>query len=107
MTVMGIKASKPCKFVAGLALLAWSLGSTGAQAQAPYLLPYTIGVVAGGGTAPSIGAACAGTTTLTAEDVIGDGCPVSSSSVVLSTILYDVGVDPIGGVYFLQKDTNT
>lgn len=115
MTVMGIKANKSCKFVAGLALLAWSLGSTGSQAQAPYLLPYTIGIVTGGGTAPIAPTgsnpwpACTGTNpySLKAEDVIGDGCPVNSSSVVLSTTLYDVGVDPVGGVYFLQKDTNT
>ncbi|MDR3745126.1 MAG: Ig-like domain repeat protein [Acidobacteriaceae bacterium] len=108
MIVKGNQASRFSLFTASLVVLFWSFGSTGAQAQAPYLLPYTIGVVAGGGTAPTVGAACAGATTFTAEDALGDGCPVTSSSVVMQgTNIHDVGVDPIGGVYMIDIGTNT
>jgi len=108
MMVKGIQTSRFSLFTVSVVALFlslgsfWSLGLTAAEAQAPYLLPYTIGVVAGGGSAPSIGATCVGATAFTAEDAIGDGCPASSSSVVGSSTMYDVGVDPIGGVYFLQ-----
>jgi sugar lactone lactonase YvrE len=108
MIVKGNHASRFSLFTASLVVLFWSFGSNGAQAQAPYLLPYTIGVVAGGGTAPTVGAACAGATTFTAEDALGDGCPVTSSSVVMQgTNIHDVGVDPIGGVYIIDIGTNT
>jgi sugar lactone lactonase YvrE len=123
MKVMGSLASTSWKFAAGFVFLSWSFGSTAAQAQAPYLIPYTISTIAGGGTAPVAPPVttpptpwplCAGTNpnSLLAEDVVGDGCPVSSpsvvnSSVIVSSNIHDVGVDPIGGVYFLEFDTNS
>lgn len=71
------------------------------QAQTPYLLPYTIQVLAGGGTsvtvAPGASSPCLGTgATGSQYDNFGDGCPVTSSSVVVGSAndLHDVVVDP-------------
>ena len=79
-----------------------------AQTPAPYLLPYTINTIAGGGTAPTIGAACPGALGTTgntgkATDTRGDGCLASSSSVVTSVDVHDIGVDPEGNVYFIDN----
>ncbi|HEX3969043.1 MAG TPA: Ig-like domain repeat protein [Edaphobacter sp.] len=78
-----------------------------AQTPAPYLLPYTINTIAGGGTAPAVGAACPGARGTTgnkgtATDVLGDGCLASSSSVT-SVDTHDVGVDSEGNVYFIDN----
>jgi len=105
MKAMGIARNRSWKFAAGLAFLCSSYGSIAtARAQAPYLLPYTISTVAGGGTAPAVGANCPGSngTTTKAEDALGDGCLASSSSVVTNTNIHDVGVDPVGNIYFLD-----
>ena len=104
MLVKRIPASRFWRFTAGLVVLSWSFGSTEARAQAPYLIPYTISTIAGGGTAPAIGAVCAGGTTLTAEDTLGDGCPASSASVVSATDLHDVGVDPLGNIIYIDNE---
>ncbi|WP_089407280.1 Ig-like domain repeat protein [Granulicella rosea] len=77
----------------------------GAQTTAPYLLPYTINTIAGGGTAPAAKASCPagnGTTAL-AVDTFGDGCLASSSSVVDNTDLHDVGVDGQGNIYYIDN----
>ena len=78
-----------------------------AHAQAPYLLPYTISVYAGGGTAPVAGAACAGAPGFTATDAFGDGCPITSSSVIVgaSSDIHNVAVDPQGNVYFIDNQS--
>jgi hypothetical protein len=107
---MGLK-----KFVFGaLALsgsMAVALAGSSAQAQAPYLLPYTIQSLAGGGTAPTVGATC--TSTLTgvtgiAYDVDGDGCPITSSVIVVGADadVHDVVVDPEGNIYFIDNSTD-
>ena len=78
MKALGIVASRSWKSVAGLAFVFSSFGSiASAQAQAPYLLPYTISTVAGGGTAPAVGANCPGSngTTTKAEDALGNRMP--------------------------------
>jgi sugar lactone lactonase YvrE len=107
MLVKRIPTSRFWKFTAGLVVLSWSIGSTEARAQAPYLIPYTISTIAGGGTAPTVGAVCAGSTaTPTAEDTLGDGCPASSASVVSALVdLHDVGVDPLGNVVYIDNET--
>jgi streptogramin lyase len=105
MSVKRIPTSRFWKFTAGLVVLSWSFGSTEARAQAPYLIPYTISTAAGGGTAPATGAVCAGGTTLTAEDTLGDGCLASSASVVSATDLHDVGVDPLGNIVFIDNES--
>lgn len=92
-----------------LLLALGTLGAPGANAQAPYLLPYTIQVAAGGGTAPAVGAICVGTNgvTGTAVDALGDGCPVTSGLIVTgsSLDLHDVVVDAQGNVYFLDNQS--
>jgi sugar lactone lactonase YvrE len=40
-----------------------------------------------------------------AEDVLGDGCPVSSSSIVSALDLHDVGIDPLGNIIFIDNET--
>jgi hypothetical protein len=83
------------------------------QAQAPYLLPYTIQVLAGGGTSvtvasgatsPCLGAGASGVQ----YDSFGDGCPVASTSVVAGAAsdLHDVVVDQQGNVYFLDNNSS-
>ena len=80
-----------------------------AQAQAPYLLPFSINSL-GQGTAPAVNATCVGTNGVvgTAYDTLGDGCPISSGSVVIgaSKDLHDVGVDAQGNIYFLDNQGN-
>ena len=115
MKVMGSLASRSWKFAAGFVFLSWSIGSTAAQAQAPYLIPYTISMVDGGvtaagaviTTAPAVGALCAGATgtTPTAEDALGDGCPASSASVVSAIDLHDVSIDPLGNIIFIDNES--
>ncbi len=109
MKVTGITTSRFCKFTAGFVFLVSALGPTGARAQAPYLLPYTISSIAGGGVAPTLGATCTGAngTSATAEDVMGDGCLANSSSVVTNSDIHDVGVDPVGNVYFIDIGSYT
>lgn len=108
MKVMGSLASRSWKFAAGFVFLSWSFGSTAAQAQAPYLIPYTISTIAGGGTAPTIGEACSGVTgtTPTAEDTLGDGCPASSAYIVSALDLHDVGIDPLGNIIFIDNESS-
>lgn len=107
MTVMENLASRFCKLAAGFIVLSCSFAPPAARAQAPYLIPYTISTLTGGGTAPAIGAVCAGATgsTPTAEDVLGDGCQASSGSIVSATDLHDVGVDPLGNVFFIDNES--
>jgi sugar lactone lactonase YvrE len=106
MKVMGIPASRFWKFAAGFVFLFSSFGSIGAQVQAPYMIPYTISTIAGGGTAPTIGEACSGVTgtTPTAEDTLGDGCPANSAYIVSALDLHDVGIDPLGNIIFIDNE---
>jgi hypothetical protein len=99
-------ACAPAALIA--ALLAQILAPSAARAQAPYLLPYTIQVLAGGGTTPTVGATCTSPTTGVsgiAYDSFGDGCPVNSPAVVAggNSDLHDVVVDQEGNVYFLDN----
>jgi hypothetical protein len=100
---------------AALALAAFGLSSlfaaASASAQAPYLLPYTIQSLAGGGTAPKVGATCTDPVTGvtgTAYDTAGDGCPIGSGSVVVGVAsdIHDVVVDGEGNVYFIDNSTD-
>ncbi|HEY0309440.1 MAG TPA: hypothetical protein VGB94_14855, partial [Acidobacteriaceae bacterium] len=45
-----------------------------ARAQTPMVFPNTISTIAGGGTTPASGGACATGSSLTATDALGDGC---------------------------------
>jgi sugar lactone lactonase YvrE len=106
MSVKRIPTSRFWRFTAGLVVLLWSFGPAEAQAQAPYLIPYTIGTIAGGGTAPTVGAVCSGSTaTPTAEDTLGNGCPDSSASVVSATDLHDVGIDSLGNIIYIDNES--
>jgi hypothetical protein len=107
MMVLGHMMSKVLKSSLGIVFLLASVAFVRAQTPAPYLIPYTINTIAGGGTASVIGAACPGAlgtvgSTGTATDIFGNGCLGSSSSVVTSLDLHDVGVDPEGNVYFID-----
>ena len=108
MMVLGHMMSKVLKSALGTVFLLASVAFVKAQTPAPYLIPYTINTIAGGGTAPAIGAACPGAVgtvgnTGTATDIVGDGCLASSSSVVTSVDVHDIGVDPEGNVYFIDN----
>ena len=96
------------KFLLGAVTLAATLSVSSATAQAPYLLPYTIQAYAGGGTTPTTGGACAGAPANTSYDAFGDGCPITSSSVVLGSgaDIHDVAVDQQGNVYVLDNGGN-
>jgi sugar lactone lactonase YvrE len=110
MMVSGNMMSKIWKSALGATLVFVTITFANAQIPSPYLLPYTINTIAGGGTAPAVGAACPGANGTTgnigkATDVLGDGCLASSSSVVTSIDLHDVGVDPEGNVYFIDNSS--
>ena len=110
MTVLGNPMIKVWKSAPGVLFLLASITPVNAQTTPPYLLPYTINTIAGGGTAPAIGAACPGAngttgTTGKATDTLGDGCLAVSSSVVTSVDLHDVGVDSEGNVYFIDNSS--
>jgi hypothetical protein len=109
MAVLGNTMSNVWKSALGVLFLLTSITSVNAQTP-PYLLPYTINTIAGGGTAPTVGAACPGAFGTTgkmgkATDVLGNGCLASSSSVVTSIDVHDVGVDPEGNVYFIDNSS--
>jgi sugar lactone lactonase YvrE len=110
MTVLGNMMSKVWKSALVAIFLLGNIAFINAQTAAPYLLPYTINTIAGGGTAPTLHAACPGANGTTgtkgqATDVLGDGCLASSSSVVTSLDLHDVGVDSEGNVYFIDNSS--
>jgi sugar lactone lactonase YvrE len=109
MKVKGIVASGYSRLLAGSVLFGLSFGSTAARAQAPYLIPYTINTAAGGNAKTTVGTSCSDASgrTGTAQDTYGDGCPATSSAIFTNTDLHDVGVDPIGNVYFLDIGTYT
>ena len=77
-----------------------------AQTTPPYLLPYTIQSLAGGGATPTVGATCTGANgvTGTAYDAFGDGCPISSGAVIVgaSNNIHDVVVDQQGNIFFID-----
>ena len=107
MTALGNMMSNVWKSALGAIFLSASFISANAQAPPPYLLPYTINTIAGGGTAPAVNAACPGANGTTgnkgkATDAVGDGCLAISSSVT-SIDTHDVGVDPEGNVYFIDN----
>ena len=100
------------KLALGVIALSSLFATQRAQAQAPYLLPYTIQVLAGGGTSVTVAAgassACLGAgVTGSQYDSFGDGCPVTSTSVVAGSAsdLHDVVVDQQGNVYFLDNSS--
>ncbi len=95
--------------ILGLAILGMAIlgpAAPQARAQAPYLLPYTVQSLAGGGTAPAIGATCVGANGVvgTAYDTFGDGCPITSGSVIVgpNNNIHDVVVDPQGNIFFID-----
>ena len=109
MKVAASFAGKSLKFALGAVVFAAGCAVQHAQAQAPYLLPYTVQALAGGGAAVAAGSLCAGSTTLTSGDTFGDGCPVTSASVSVggASDIHDVGVDGQGNVYFIDNGGNT
>ncbi len=104
MMVLGSK-SRVGKSALGVVFLMASIAFGKAQTTAPYLLPYTINTIAGGGTAPTAGASCTGANGGQAKafDALGDGCLAASSSVVTNPDVHDVGIDPAGNVYFIDN----
>lgn len=108
MMVLGSTMNRVWKSAVVAVFLLMGFSSGKAQTPAPYLLPYTINTIAGGGTAPTLGAACPGAlgttgNTAKATDTSGNGCLASSSSVVTSVDIHDVGVDAEGNVYFIDN----
>jgi streptogramin lyase len=113
MRVLGNMMSKVWKSGLGVVLSLTSIASLNAQAPAPYLLPYTINTVIGGGTVPVVAkplnppvyTPCPGPngTTANVYDALGDGCLANSSSVVTNTDVHDVGIDPEGNIYFIDN----
>src|SRR5271170_1225180 len=98
MMVSGNTMSRAGKCTLAAVFLLAGIAPVDAQTAAPYLLPYTINTIAGGGTAPAVGAACPGALGTTGNtgkstDLVGNGCLASSSSVVTSADTHDVGVD--------------
>lgn len=80
------------------------------HAQAPYLLPYTINTIAGGGTAPAKNTSCKGALGTsgnagTSYDALGDVCLANGGSVVLGTDVHDVGVDSQGNVIIVDNES--
>jgi sugar lactone lactonase YvrE len=101
---------KACKFTFGVFASLAPIASLRAQTPAPYLLPYTINTLLGGGTAPKVASSptsCptgVGSTTVGfIYDTLGDGCLATSPSVVTGTDVHDVGVDSEGNVYFIDN----
>ena len=106
------KTAKTGKLALAVIAFAGLFAAQRVQAQTPYLLPYTVQVLAGGGTsvtvAPGASSPCLGTgATGSQYDNFGDGCPVTSSSVVVGSAndLHDVVVDPQSNVYFLDSSS--
>src|SRR5260370_33215953 len=105
MTALGNMMNKVWKSALGAIFLSASFASANAQTPPPYLLPYTINSVIGGGSKPT-GTSCPGSkgpTSGTVFDTLGDGCLASSSSVITNTDLHDIRVDPEGNVYFIDN----
>lgn len=97
--------------VAGAAVLLLAAPVLTSHAQAPYLLPYTINTIAGGGTAPAKNAPCKGALGTTGNsgtsyDTLGDVCLATGGSVVLSSDVHDVGVDGKGNVFFVDNESS-
>lgn len=110
-TILKARLSDKLRVTIGATVLMLAASPLTTHAQAPYLLPYTINTVAGGGTAPKAGTTCPGALGTTgnkgnAYDALGDVCQANSSSVVLGTDVHDVGVDPQGNVYFLDNQSS-
>jgi pectin methylesterase-like acyl-CoA thioesterase len=75
--------------------------ASSANAQAPIAFPNTISTVAGGGTTPASGAACAAGSAYTATDAYGDGCP--ATLVGLGTSQWGIGTDKYGNIFWLDN----
>jgi sugar lactone lactonase YvrE len=81
------------------------------RGQAPYVIPYTMGTLAGGsvangGTTPastiSVGASCAANGKAPyALDTLGDGCP--AASVLIASDPHDVRVDNRGNLFYANN----
>ena len=109
-------------FVSGVLAFSGVLALAGspARGQAPYLLPYTIQSLAGGGTsvtlpppsstnpAPSSPCLGPGGNGYFQYDSFGDGCPITSTSVVVGSTadIHDVVVDQEGNIYFIDNSTD-
>src|ERR1700722_12717045 len=116
MYLSGKCISKAAKLSIGVTIAVGCVITQEARAQAPYLLPYTIQTLAGGGTAvtvkppataPCLGLGAVGVT----YDNYGDGCQITSSSVVLGDgaspgNVHDVAVDQQGNIYFIDEGSN-
>src|SRR5260370_25782096 len=113
MTALGSMMSKVWKSALGAIFLSVSFTCGNAQTPRPYLLPSTINSIIGGGKAPVVAKAakpplytpCPGPngTTANVYDTLGDGCLASSSSVVTTTDVHDLGVDSEGNIYFIDN----
>ncbi len=110
-------AVRAVKLVMGSAALFASAISWNAPAQAPYVLPYTIQKLAGGGTplaltAPATAPCLGSSVTSLTYDNYGDGCQITSTSVVVGAgqtlgNVHDIGVDPQGNVFFVDINSNS
>ena len=124
------------RLAGGAALLSGCLVAREARAQAPYLLPNTIQTLAGGGTPltanPPVSVAATPTTPMQTAglpcqgpgavgftyDEYGDGCQITSTSVVLGDGAvtptsqgggneHDVAVDQQGNIYFIDESASS
>ena len=84
--------------VAALGLVALSQLAWG---QTPVVFPNTISTVGGGGSLPANGAACSTSSSYTATDAFGDGCPANLVS--LGTSQWGIGVDKFGNIFWLDN----
>ena len=102
-------------FFAVLAVSAASAQAPASTPAAPQLLPYIITAVAGGGTLGTtyptatavpytVGQACASGSTLTAQDVYGDGCLATQ---VLLSVPRAVGGDSQGNLFLVDSNNST
>lgn len=110
MTFLGSMTSKVGKSALCAFCLLVSVAIADAQTP-PYLLPYTISTIAGGGTAPSsvtnppipCPSGVAGQTVGSIIDTSGNGCLATAPSVITSSDAHDVGVDSVGNIYFIDN----
>jgi len=117
MKVSSARATRMAKVLTTIFAVLSLATAASLQAQAPYVIPYTIQKLTGGGkaltlTAPAT-APCLGTsvTSLT-YDNYGDGCQSTSTSIVIGAgqalaNVQDVGIDTQGNFYFLDLNSSS
>ncbi len=95
------------RLAAVLLLAAVSLGGDALKAQAPVVLPNTIGAYAGGGAATTAGGACAANPNLKATDTVGNGCPATNAVFNgTSDGRGGLGIDGQGNVFVVDTNSN-